>query len=801
MAAIARGQITITKDMGRQPYLRYSNDGGLTFTAATPFVENGVFTGRNLILGSPNFLLQQSNNDNTNRSVLEGDYVKITFAHNGNVYNNTGIKTSISRTLGDTYTLSFEVNTNAVYGLYFYPSENYVKSNFIPNTNGAWQKITFTYTQTGATQTGSTSLLFGFYQGIAGAVLKYRNLKLERGDVSTDWSPAPEEQNFGLTPGKYLGTSISDLPYPPMTVGAYSWALIKGTDGTNGVDAISYKLIPVTESASVQGPKAGNNIIVNVSYNIQKSVGASTVSNITSLSTEGMTLNLIAGSQNYPLTWNGTVFQTSATWIFANNMQESVVVALKRGSDILDRRVIPVRYLTSVTRNTDSALGLITDEVKNARGQSATLQIALQGITTAVNGKVGTTTFQQTSDSFDLRIARNTGNLIWYSGFEPLKSSSDRPNSGVNGGYFPNFSIDTSIVKFSGVPSLKIVMTGYAQDVWGGSWWANNIKVDGNGIYTFSFYLFSDDYTSIDPSAYYEIQTYDSTGTLITTSYQYSGNIKPTASNQWFLTTISFTTPANASTVSVIIALARNGRLWISCPNLVEGAVAETGPLLAKGEELLPTGINIQNKSIDVNTNNFNIYNLQGEKTVGIDADGNIIAGSLETKNKDGLYSKMRPGIFEVGLNNMPFLQAAVDSNGNGVLLYKDKDGKVVGSIDKNFFNQEYFSDSWTNWPLKKLAYEPTKWIDISNIKLSDCTTFYQYYEGYTLNGSVKTYSIGNGSDKTVPSQYNECLFTVMNINNPIPDGWYSRDTDGYTSGCVYQFQNGKMLVIRNISK
>ena len=228
MSAIARGQITITKDMSRQPYLRYSNDGGLTFTAATPFVENGVFTGRNLILGSPNFLLQQSDQGNTNCSVFEEDYVKITFRNNGNVYQNTGIKTSISRTLGDTYTLSFEVNTNAIYGLYFYPSENYVKSNFIPNTNGAWQKITFTYTQTGATKTGSTTILFGFYNGIAGAVLKYRNLKLERGDVATDWSPAPEEQNFGLTPGKYLGTSISDLPYPPMTVGVYSWTLIKG---------------------------------------------------------------------------------------------------------------------------------------------------------------------------------------------------------------------------------------------------------------------------------------------------------------------------------------------------------------------------------------------------------------------------------------------------------------------------------------------------------------------------------------------------------------------------------------------
>ena len=83
------------------------------------------------------------------------------------------------------------------------------------------------------------------------------NIKLERGEVATDWSPAYEDlrgrdgvsnyihrkysdssnganmsDNSNL---KYIGIYTGTSPTPPTTASSYLWSKIKGEDGTNGV--------------------------------------------------------------------------------------------------------------------------------------------------------------------------------------------------------------------------------------------------------------------------------------------------------------------------------------------------------------------------------------------------------------------------------------------------------------------------------------------------------------------------------------------------------------------------------------
>src|SRR3712207_7136688 len=43
-----------------------------------------------------------------------------------------------------------------------------------------------------------------------------RDVKIEQGAECTPWTPAPENQQFGTTPGKYAGMAVSDKPYPPL---------------------------------------------------------------------------------------------------------------------------------------------------------------------------------------------------------------------------------------------------------------------------------------------------------------------------------------------------------------------------------------------------------------------------------------------------------------------------------------------------------------------------------------------------------------------------------------------------------
>lgn len=145
--------------------------------------------GRNYILDSKLILLQGSDNQNKNCSAVVDDYVKIVPINNGNVYN-TGVKTSSTREKNVEYTISFEILSPDNIGFYWYPSEYYSKAKYIP-ANQDWQSISFTYIQTG--DNDSSACLFGFRDLIAEHEYRYRNLKLEKGNKATDWTPAPED--------------------------------------------------------------------------------------------------------------------------------------------------------------------------------------------------------------------------------------------------------------------------------------------------------------------------------------------------------------------------------------------------------------------------------------------------------------------------------------------------------------------------------------------------------------------------------------------------------------------------------
>ena len=173
-------------------------------TDITNAINNIQVGGRNLILDSKLILLNGSDNSNNNKSTIVNDSVKIMPINNGNVYN-TGIRTSQSRIQGELYTISFEVLTPDTIGFYWYPSEKYRKGSYIKG-NSNWQKVNFTYTQTGESNNNST--LFGFFDLIGSHVYYYKNLKLEKGNKATDWSPAPEDINKEVTEVKQ---KVSDI--------------------------------------------------------------------------------------------------------------------------------------------------------------------------------------------------------------------------------------------------------------------------------------------------------------------------------------------------------------------------------------------------------------------------------------------------------------------------------------------------------------------------------------------------------------------------------------------------------------
>lgn len=76
------------------------------------------------------------------------------------------------------------------------------------------------------------------------------DVKVEQGTECTPWTPAPATLQFGLTPGKYMGVAVSDSPYPPMSVGDYTWSKVEGNDGRGIASVVRY--YGVSGSATIE---------------------------------------------------------------------------------------------------------------------------------------------------------------------------------------------------------------------------------------------------------------------------------------------------------------------------------------------------------------------------------------------------------------------------------------------------------------------------------------------------------------------------------------------------------------------
>lgn len=118
----------------------------------------------------------------------EGDYMTFVNTKGGNRYWYPVM--NAVKEQGVTYVLSIEIRSQIEWRGYWYPSEKYTGIIF-PSTKGKWERLTFTYTQTGITNSDTANSLFGFHSAPAGSSIDFRRIKLEKGNKVTPWRPAP----------------------------------------------------------------------------------------------------------------------------------------------------------------------------------------------------------------------------------------------------------------------------------------------------------------------------------------------------------------------------------------------------------------------------------------------------------------------------------------------------------------------------------------------------------------------------------------------------------------------------------
>ena len=106
-----------------------------------------------------------------------------------------------------TYTLSLEYKSENVRSIdLFFINENITQTpnKNIPNTNGEWKRETFTFTtQPNLSPKGSIRIdNNGSDTGDVTSKLWTRNVKLEKGNIATDWTPAPEDLESQISTAK-----------------------------------------------------------------------------------------------------------------------------------------------------------------------------------------------------------------------------------------------------------------------------------------------------------------------------------------------------------------------------------------------------------------------------------------------------------------------------------------------------------------------------------------------------------------------------------------------------------------------
>lgn len=179
-----------------------------------------------------------------------------------------------------------------------------------------------------------------------------------------------------------------------------------GKPGDPGKDAISYSLVPRIESVLVENASDNANIVINLQYIIQKSIGQK-VTTISSLSAEKLSL-VTDSTKSISFGWTGSCYQATARWRYKDTPIEQITVKLMRDSEVMVAKVIKVAFKNSVYFEVNKDLSSISGTVKSLNGRQTKIEQKIGSLSSSVEDKVSKTEYKQTSDGFSMVINRLT---------------------------------------------------------------------------------------------------------------------------------------------------------------------------------------------------------------------------------------------------------------------------------------------------------------------------------------------------------------------------------------------------------
>lgn len=202
-------------------FTRYSDDGGKTFTKAIPLKATGeLFAGRNIfalnagLIAEAGAVLDSSINGvkcTKTKSLNRVGQLFKRFADNlprGQFRISGRMKT-------DGTTFSVNVNMGGVNAGDVIATSDWKAFSLVADRPGYSDAPNYCF----------VDFRYGMAQSSATTLNLYvADLMITQGSEPYDYAPAPEDQQFGLTPGLYLGIASWGKPYPPLDPQIYQWS-------------------------------------------------------------------------------------------------------------------------------------------------------------------------------------------------------------------------------------------------------------------------------------------------------------------------------------------------------------------------------------------------------------------------------------------------------------------------------------------------------------------------------------------------------------------------------------------------
>lgn len=357
----------------------------------------------------------------------------------------------------------------------------------------------------------------------------------------------------------------------------------------------------------------------------------------------------------------------------------SVTVSIRRGE-------LTLSHTIAVNVDMSTVWGGIETSVRGLKSEFGELQQDLQSEAPNVLTKY-TSKIEQTAKRISAKVAQETVgrlNVLPGTAFN-RETDVEQLNS-----YFP-CKIEP-LGGLEGTGAMVASQTGATTTTWCGLVW-KGVVLKPSTWYTISVWARTD--SGLDDSMYLGVRQVGASDGL---SYQFLGKAGET--HEWQLFNQTFKTASTAEScnnVTIEMGMRKNGtgrccKLMLDESDTYNGWTAASYADVSSGA-LLATGIDIKNKTIDMTADKFTLRNNHGEKSFGVDEDGNLEARSLKSVSKDGLLTAIiKDGAFTAlsGLSGataffglidgLPYLQF---TNAAGVVCYAigPSGGQVTGSV------------------------------------------------------------------------------------------------------------------------